>query len=314
MSPAWIDGSPVTLDAAAAEAARLLAASRLPVVAGLGTDIAGARAAIALARRLGGAVDHMHSGALLRDLDVMREAGMMVTTPNEARIRGDVLLLVGAGLLDAWPQLQQRLLAAPFLPGAKVADTPLVSSPPGSGRPAPGGASAQRREARGSVAEAVGEGDRVGVKRRVSFTPPRPPSPALRSAPAGHPPLPGEGGSKRRVCRLVSPPVLALLLLACASFAAAHAAGNVAAGKRKALQCQTCHGLDGLSKLPEAPHIAGQPEPYLVKSLNDYRKGTRTHDMMTLVVRDLTDQDVADLSAYYAAIEVTVKPPDIRPE
>jgi formylmethanofuran dehydrogenase subunit B len=199
MSPAWIDGSPVTLDAAAAEAARLLAASRLPVVAGLGADIAGARAAIALARRLGGAVDHMHSGALLRDLDVMREAGMMVTTPNEARIRGDVLLLVGAGLLDAWPQLQQRLLAAPFLPGAKVADTPLVSSPPGSGRPAPGGASAQRREARGSVAEAVGEGDRVGVKRRVSFTPPRPPSPALRSATAGHPPLPGEGGSKRRI-------------------------------------------------------------------------------------------------------------------
>ena len=92
----------------------------------------------------------------------------------------------------------------------------------------------------------------------------------------------------------------------------AHAAGNVAAGRSKALQCQTCHGLDGLSKLPEAPHIAGQPEPYLVKSLNDYRKGVRTHDMMTLVVRDLTDQDVADLAAYYAAIEFTVKPPAAR--
>jgi len=40
----------------------------------------------------------------------------------------------------------------------------------------------------------------------------------------------------------------------------AYAAGNVAAGRQKALQCQTCHGLDGLSKLPEAPHLGGQPE------------------------------------------------------
>lgn len=89
----------------------------------------------------------------------------------------------------------------------------------------------------------------------------------------------------------------------------ASAAGNLAAGRQKALQCQTCHGLDGLSKLPEAPHLAGQPEPYLVKSLNDYRKGIRKHDMMTLVVQPLTDQDVADLAAFYAAIEVTVKLP-----
>jgi cytochrome c553 len=99
---------------------------------------------------------------------------------------------------------------------------------------------------------------------------------------------------------------LALLLVL---LLATPAAADVAAGRRKALQCQTCHGLDGLSRLPEAPHLAGQPEPYLRKSLNDYRKGVRTHDMMTLVVRDLTDQDVADLAAYYAAIEITVKLP-----
>ena len=91
--------------------------------------------------------------------------------------------------------------------------------------------------------------------------------------------------------------------------ATAHAAGNVAAGKQKALQCQTCHGLDGLSKLPEAPHLAGQPEPYLVKSLNEYRKGARKDDMMSIVVQQLSDQDVADLAAFYAAIEVTVKVP-----
>ena len=93
-----IDGSPAELAAATAQAARLLGASRLPVIAGLGCDIAGARAAIALARRLGGVIDHMHSDALLRDLDVAREAGMMVTTANEARLRADTVLAAGPGL------------------------------------------------------------------------------------------------------------------------------------------------------------------------------------------------------------------------
>jgi cytochrome c553 len=86
-------------------------------------------------------------------------------------------------------------------------------------------------------------------------------------------------------------------------------AADVAAGRRKAVQCQACHGLDGLSKLPEAPHIAGQPEPYLVKALNDYRKGVRKNEFMSLVVEQLNDRDVADIAAYYAAIEVTVKLP-----
>jgi formylmethanofuran dehydrogenase subunit B len=106
MGSAWIDGRPVERQAACAEAARLLDQSRLPLIAGLGTDIAGARAAIQLAQRLGGIIDHMHSDALLRDLDVMREAGMMVTTPAEARLRADVLLLVGPLSPDALPALQ----------------------------------------------------------------------------------------------------------------------------------------------------------------------------------------------------------------
>jgi formylmethanofuran dehydrogenase subunit B len=110
MHRAWIRGKPVSLEAATAEAASLLGACRLPVIAGLGTDIAGARAAIALADRLGAAVDHMHSDTLFRDLDVMREAGLMVTTPNEARLRADTLLLIGTGLVTAWPELRARLL------------------------------------------------------------------------------------------------------------------------------------------------------------------------------------------------------------
>lgn len=115
MSNAWIAGSPASIEAAIAEAARLLATSRLAVVAGLGTDIAGARAALALARQIGGVIDHMHGEALLRDLDAAREAGMIVTTPNEARLRADVVLTVGSGL-HARPDLARMLLAPPAAP------------------------------------------------------------------------------------------------------------------------------------------------------------------------------------------------------
>jgi cytochrome c553 len=69
--------------------------------------------------------------------------------------------------------------------------------------------------------------------------------------------------SHRRTVRRIA---VAALLLATAAPAGA---GDVVAGRRKALACQACHGLDGLSKLPDAPHLAGQPERYLVKSLDE---------------------------------------------
>jgi cytochrome c553 len=86
-------------------------------------------------------------------------------------------------------------------------------------------------------------------------------------------------------------------------------AGDIAAGRKKAVACQTCHGLDGLSKLPDAPNIAGDPEEYLVRQLAAFKKGERKNEMMSIVVQPLSEQDVADLAAYYAAIEVTVKVP-----
>src|SRR5215471_20064286 len=97
MDHAWIDGAPAEISTAAAAAARLLDASRQPLIAGLGADVAGARAAAALAQRLGAVMDHMHGDALLRDLDVLREAGAMLVTPSEARARADTVLLVGPG-------------------------------------------------------------------------------------------------------------------------------------------------------------------------------------------------------------------------
>ena len=123
MSQSSINGRVAPLDAAIAEAAGLIGKSRLTVVAGLGADVAGAQAAIALCERIGGVVDHMSSTALLCDLDVLRESGMMLTTPGEARTRGDVVLLVGdglveSGLLEAMPDLRTRALTPPAAEGA----------------------------------------------------------------------------------------------------------------------------------------------------------------------------------------------------
>jgi cytochrome c553 len=86
-------------------------------------------------------------------------------------------------------------------------------------------------------------------------------------------------------------------------------AGDAKAGRQKALQCQTCHGLDGMAKLPEAPNLAGQNETYLVKALKDFRSGARKNEMMSLVIANLKEADIADLAAYYAEIPVTVGTP-----
>lgn len=103
-----------------------------------------------------------------------------------------------------------------------------------------------------------------------------------------------------------------VLLLAAMFFAAvtlpASAAGNAEAGKKKAGQCQTCHGMDGISKLPEAPNIAGQNQIYLVKALNDYKSGARKNDMMGVIMGALTPDDINDLAAYYASIQISVTP------
>jgi len=107
--------------------------------------------------------------------------------------------------------------------------------------------------------------------------------------------------------------LLAVFLAACAVTVCAvrdgAAAGDAAAGRRKALMCQTGHGLDGRAKIPEAPNLAGQSAVYLGKALKDYRSGARKNDMMSIVAPALKDEDIDDLAAYYSSIEVTVAPP-----
>ena len=98
-------------------------------------------------------------------------------------------------------------------------------------------------------------------------------------------------------------------MLVAAAGVSALAAGDVKAGRQKALACQACHGLDGSAKIPEAPNLAGQSEAYLIKSLTDYRSGARKNEAMSIVAASLKEQDIADLAAYYAAIPVTVGEP-----
>jgi formylmethanofuran dehydrogenase subunit B len=116
MSEARINGKPASLAAAAERAAEILSQARMPVIAGLGTDVAGARASILLAEKLRGAYDHMHSSRIFADLDVMRQAGLMFTTPSEAHLRADVLLFIGKDLTKIWPGLMARLSPAEIPP------------------------------------------------------------------------------------------------------------------------------------------------------------------------------------------------------
>ena len=96
-----------------------------------------------------------------------------------------------------------------------------------------------------------------------------------------------------------------LTLAASLALSAANA-GDALKGREKEQVCGTCHGLDGLSKIPEAPNLAGQNENYIVAQLSAFRSGQRTNEMMSLVAPKLSDDDIADLAAYYAGIEIKV--------
>jgi cytochrome c553 len=98
---------------------------------------------------------------------------------------------------------------------------------------------------------------------------------------------------------------IAALLLA--SLGASYAlAGDAAAGKARAGMCATCHGPLGISQLPNAPHLAGQPEIYLVEQLRQYRSGKRANEVMSVISKPLSDTDIEDFAAWYGSIIITV--------
>jgi cytochrome c553 len=121
--------------------------------------------------------------------------------------------------------------------------------------------------------------------------------------------LPVLGESHRFVRWLWSLYASTAVAIAAASVVAAPpvSAQDAAAGRQKAVQCQACHGLDGFAKIPGAPHLAGQVQEYLVAAMRDYKSGARRNEMMTVAARQLTDDDIEDLAAYYAGLDLKAK-------
>jgi cytochrome c553 len=88
-----------------------------------------------------------------------------------------------------------------------------------------------------------------------------------------------------------------------AAFAQDAKPGDAAAGEKKAAMCNGCHSIPGYqASFPEVykvPKIAGQGSRYIVSSLMGYRKGDRKHPSMRAIAGSLSDQDMADVAAYY---------------
>lgn len=93
---------------------------------------------------------------------------------------------------------------------------------------------------------------------------------------------------------------LAGIILA-ANIAPVFAAGDAGVGRAKAAMCAACHGDDGNSVNPEWPKLAGQGEAYLVKQLSNFKTGARKNATMNGMAANLSDQDMADIAAFFAS-------------
>jgi cytochrome c553 len=85
--------------------------------------------------------------------------------------------------------------------------------------------------------------------------------------------------------------------------ARAWAEGQPAQGRTKSAMCEGCHGIVGYrTAFPDVypvPKLGGQAPDYLIKALRDYKSGARSHPTMRGIAATLSDQDMADLAAYY---------------
>lgn len=85
----------------------------------------------------------------------------------------------------------------------------------------------------------------------------------------------------------------------------AQAAGDPKAGRLKSSMCAGCHGIPGwrtaYPSVYSVPKLGGQHAEYIVAALQAYKSGERNHPTMNAIARGLTDEDKADLAAYYAS-------------
>lgn len=107
---------------------------------------------------------------------------------------------------------------------------------------------------------------------------------------------------------MLKPAFLALALLGGLSSATVQA-GDPALGRTKAQACAVCHGAMGVATAPDAPHLAGQSAIYTAAQLKAYRSGERRHAVMAVMAKPLSDADIDNLAAWYAAIRIEATPP-----
>lgn len=89
-----------------------------------------------------------------------------------------------------------------------------------------------------------------------------------------------------------------------ASAVAAAPAGDIERGKQKSQPCAACHGADGNKTLDgQYPRLAGQYAEYLVHTLKDYKSGARKNAIMAGFATTLSEQDIADLAAYFQSLD-----------
>jgi cytochrome c553 len=96
---------------------------------------------------------------------------------------------------------------------------------------------------------------------------------------------------------------MTLAIATAAMFTAPAFAGDVEAGKAKSAMCAACHGAAGISAIPMYPNLAGQKEAYTTKQLKDFRAGNRKDPVMAPMAMGLSDEDIANLAAYYASLK-----------
>ncbi|MBE9539311.1 MAG: cytochrome c4 [Proteobacteria bacterium] len=94
---------------------------------------------------------------------------------------------------------------------------------------------------------------------------------------------------------------LAILICLLMAWAQSGVAADAAAGKNNSVVCSACHGADGNSMVPSFPKLAGQGEAYLIKQMKDIRDGARPVPTMAGQLDGKSDEDLADLAAYFAS-------------
>lgn len=93
-----------------------------------------------------------------------------------------------------------------------------------------------------------------------------------------------------------------LLMIVALTLSANVEAADIKAGKAKSAVCQACHGPKGISSNPLWPNLAGQQLQYLIAQLKAFRSGARQDPLMSPMATALSDQDIANLAAYYNSL------------